>query len=78
MKESMISFRCSAEDIDLARTISRQNEISLSSYIISALVHYIHAKVQQGEMDLPPFLAKLPRQPREWLRLKRKDSNHIA
>lgn len=62
MKKSseMVSFRAPGNEIDEAERICLANGMDLTSYIVAALVHYVHAKVQQGELEPPPFMSRRP------------------
>lgn len=59
MRAATISFRCDEEELKTAKKICRENDIPLTTYLLTAVVHYIHAQVQQGKMEEPEFLRKL-------------------
>lgn len=62
MKKSseMVSFRVPGGEIDEAEKLCSANGMDLTSYIVAALVHFVHAKVQQGEIDPPDFMRQRP------------------
>ena len=61
MSDTILSFRCNGEQLKIARQICRDNKITLTDYALAALVHYVYAKVQQGELKRPPFFDNLPK-----------------
>lgn len=56
----MVSFRHTSSDIRVAEEICANNGIDLTSYIVASLVHYVHAKAAQGEIEMPNFLRERP------------------
>ena len=71
MKMRVISFRHSGKAVDVAEEICRQNGITLTSYIVGALLQTIYAKIKKGVID-PPRDMPLPPSIRTIVEARRK------
>ena len=60
MARKIISIRCPKEMLETAQKICEINEIDLSSYLVLAASHYVHAKALRGEIDMPEHFLKTP------------------
>lgn len=55
-QSQLVSFRHSEDDMAEAEKICLRNNTDLSGYIVSALIHYVYAKVSDGVIPAPDFM----------------------
>lgn len=77
MEEPTVSFRCSTKVLETAQKICVENDVTLTTYISTAVLHLIHNKARQGKLETPEFLLKLEENFGRRSARKRWSSEHI-
>ena len=52
----MVSFRCSGAFLAKVERLAAANKMDFSTYVVSALVHYVYRRACEGYISTPRFM----------------------
>lgn len=53
---TMVSFRCSGAFLAKVERLAAANKMDFSTYVVSALLHYVYRRACEGYISTPRFM----------------------